>query len=176
LGKAERAAYGRRYPFEYDRPHALSIVGGYRFGPRFDIAVTGRVSSGFPRTPVVGLRVAAVEDVLDRNGNGDLTELVPERDAEGNLVYTTDYGGVENLNTARLPAYIRFDVRGTFTPGGPTGRWSVYFEVINVLNRDNALNFEPKLEHDPTSELPRLIETPSEAFPLLPSFGVRFRF
>jgi outer membrane receptor protein involved in Fe transport len=176
LGKAERESYGRKFPFEYDRLHALSIVGGYRLSPRFDIAVTGRLSSGFPRTPAVGLRVAAVEDVGDLNGNSNRAELVPEIDAGGHLVYTVDYGGVENLNTARLPWYVRFDVRGTWKPGGPSGRWAVYFEVINALNRENAFRLEPKLEHDPTSELPRMIEEPAEAFPLVPTFGVRFRF
>ncbi len=176
LGRAEREAYGQIYPFEYDRPHALSIVGSYRLGPRFDIAVTGRLASGFPRTPVLGLRVSAVEDVDRGEGSGTLPTLVPELDGAGNLVYTVDHGGVENLNRARLPLYIRFDVRGTFRPGGPSGRWEIYWEVINAFNRANALNFQANLTYDPTSDVPQLNEEPSEAFPLLPTFGVRLRF
>jgi hypothetical protein len=49
-------------------------------------------------------------------------------------------------------------------------------ELINCFNRDNAIALNNELEYDPSSELPRLVEVPSESFPLIPSFGVRFRF
>jgi hypothetical protein len=167
-GKAERDAYSRTYPMEYDRRHSVDLVGRYRFGPRFDLAATVRLASGFPYTPAVGLRVSSIED--------DRGMLVPERDAEGNLVYAADMGPVENLNTGRLPAYARVDLRATFRPGGFTGRWSIYAEVINLLNRDNAVRYETQLYHDPTSEFPGLLVEPNEGFPILPSAGVRFRF
>ena len=102
--------------------------------------------------------------------------LVFDTDIEGNYVYTTDLGGVENLNSSRLLFYARFDIRATYRPGGLTGRWSIYGELINAFNRDNAVSIENQLEYDPTSTLPRLVEVPSEGFPLIPSFGVRFRF
>ncbi len=168
LGKANQESYDQLFPFDYDRRHALNIVGRYRLSNRFDVAVTGRLASGFPRTAPLGLRVAAAED--------ERGMLVPEIDEKGNYVYTIDLGGVENLNTDRLPYYVRFDVRGTFRPGGLTGRWSLYVEVINVLNRDNAITLNNELVYDPGSELPRITEVPNEGFPLIPSFGVRFRF
>jgi hypothetical protein len=168
LGKAEREAYSRTYPLEYDRRHALSLAGRYRFGDRFDIALTARLASGFPYTPAVGLRVAADED--------ERGMLVPAVDPEGNLVYAADLGDVQNLNSGRMPLYARFDLRATFRPGGFTGRWSFYAEVINLFNRNNAVVLESWLVHDPTSDLPRLVEVPGEGFPLLPSAGVRFRF
>jgi hypothetical protein len=167
-GKAERDAYSRTYPMEYDRRHSLDLVGRYRFGPRFDLAATVRLASGFPYTPVVGLRVSAVED--------DRGMLVPETDSEGNLVYAADLGPVENLNTGRLPAYARVDLRATYRPGGLSGRWSIYAEVINLFNRDNAVRYETQLYHDPNSEFPGLLVEPNEGFPILPSAGVRFRF
>jgi hypothetical protein len=168
FGKAERDAYSRTYPLEYDRRHSFDLVGRYRWSERFDIALTARLASGFPYTAAVGVRVAATED--------DRGMLVPDTDPEGNLVYAADFGTIANLNTGRLPAYARVDLRATFRPGGFAGRWSFYVEAINLFNRDNAVRLETWLVHDPASEFPRIIVLPNEGFPLLPSAGVRFRF
>lgn len=168
FGIANRTAYGRNYPFEYDRRHALSLVGTYRFAPWLDVAVTARIASGFPRTPALGLRVAATEDARGR--------LVPERDTSGLLVYTVDAGGVENLNRARLPVFARVDVRTTFRPGGGAGRWELYVDVINALNRKNAGDIRSQLEYDAASDEPKIVEIHGAAIPLLPSFGLRVRF
>jgi hypothetical protein len=167
-GKSNQEAYDRIYPFDYDRRHAFNLVGRYRAGNRFDVALTARLASGFPWTPPVGLRVSAVED--------ERGMLVPELDREDNLVYTTDLAGVENLNSGRLPFYARFDIRATYRPGGLTGRWSIYFELINAFDRDNAVELQSELEHNPESVVPRLNQVPGAAFPRIPSFGVRFRF
>ena len=167
-GRAGRESYGRRYAFEYDRPHAFNAVGRYRLTSRWDLAATVRLASGFPHTPALGLRVAAVED--------DRGRLVPATDSSGDLQYTVDYGGVENLNSGRLPHYARVDVRGTYQRGGADGGWSFYIEVINLLGRDNAVVLEPRLHHEPGAELPRLSEAPSLGFPRVPTFGLRFRF
>jgi hypothetical protein len=176
LGKAERTSYGRSYPFEYDRRHALSLVANWRARRRLDVAVTARLASGFPRTPVAGLRVAERADTADRDADGNRTELVPWLDASGLPVYTIDLGGVSNLNSGRLPAFARVDLRATFFPGGRQGRWTLYLDVINVLNRDNAGQLDPQLVHDPGAEQPRLVEERLGGIPLLPSLGVRFRF
>jgi len=167
-GRAERESYGRRYAFEYDRPHAFNAVGRYRLTSRWDLAATVRLASGFSHTPALGLRVASVED--------DRGRLVPATDSAGNLQYTVDYGGVENLNSGRLPHYARVDFRATYQRGGADGGWSLYVEVINLLGRDNAITLEPRLQHDPGAELPRLSEVPSQGFPRVPTFGLRFRF
>ena len=167
-GRANRESYGRRYAFEYDRRHAFSAVGRYRVTSRWDLAGTARIASGFPHTAPVGLRVSAVED--------ERGKLVPGTDQDGNLIYTVDYGGVENLNSGRLPFYARVDLRATYRRGGPTSRWSLYIEVINLLGRDNPVELEPRLEHDPGSTMPRLFEVASQGFPRIPTFGFRFRF
>ena len=167
-GRAERDSYGRRYAFEYDRRHAFNAVGRYRLTSRWDLAATARIASGFPYTSPVGLRVAASENEAGR--------LVPETDRIGNLVYTVDYGGIENLNSSRLPVYARVDLRATYQPGGTLGRWSLYIEVINLLGRDNPIDLEPRLKHDPAADLPRLTEVPSQGLPRIPTFGFRLRF
>jgi hypothetical protein len=167
-GVARREEYGRTVPFDYDRRHAASVVGLWRLGPKWELGATLRAFSGFPRTGVVGLRVAADETPDGR--------LVPALDAEGRYVYETDKGGVANLNASRLPAFLRLDLRLSWKPRGEAGRWLLYLDVINATNRRNAGQIDARLEYDPASDRPRLIEERAAAIPLLPSFGVRFRF
>ena len=167
-GRADRETYGLRYPFEYDRRHAFNAVGQFRLATRWRVAATAQVATGFPYTPAVGVRVAADED---KNGR-----LVPARDTIGALVYAPDLGGLDNLQRGRLPAYARVDLRITSLRGTPPGRWSWYIEVINLLNRDNPVEFQTFLEHDPDSLTPRVLQNPTAGFPLIPSFGVRVRF
>ena len=167
---ARRDEYGLSSPFEYDRPHAATLVGSWRFGPKWDLAATLRAYSGFPRTPVLGLRVAAEKTEEGR--------YVPALDAEGRYVYETERGGVSNLNTARLPVFVRLDLRLSWKPRGAQGRWLLYLDVINATNRKNAGQITSTLEYDPISTVdqPRLVEKPDVAIPFLPSLGVRFRF
>jgi hypothetical protein len=169
-GVARRQEYGRTLPFEYDRRHAATLVGSWRFARRWEAGATLRAFSGFPRTPVLGLRVAAAEAADGR--------LVPALDAEGRYVYETTTGGVSNLGSARLPAFLRLDLRLSWRPGGDAGRWLVYLDVINATNRENAGQIDTRLEYDAASLLdrPRMVESRAAAIPLLPSLGVRFRF
>jgi hypothetical protein len=175
-GFATQHAYGRRLPLDYDRRHAFAAVAAFRASGKLELAATARVASGFPYTPVIGLRVSAVSDEADRDRDGNLTELVPERDANGLYVYTADRGDVSRLGGGRLPLFARVDVRASFRPKGPKGRWLFYLEVVNLLDRENVGAYEDSLAHDPGAEQPRLVQEPSQSLPLLPSFGIRFRF
>jgi len=175
-GRAERDAYGRRYAFEYDRRHAFATVMSYRFTSRWELASTVRVASGFPRTAPVGLMVAGAEDTSDADGDGITDEVVPGFDIDGRLVYAVDFGSVANLNRGRLPVFARVDMRATWRPLGVAGRWEMYAEVINVMNRKNAGAFEPRLEFDPNSDRPRIVEKRDQSIPRLPTVGLRFRF
>ncbi len=175
-GRTTRDAYGRRYDFEYDRRHAFTVVGAYRFTPRWELATTIRIASGFPRTAPLGVRVAAAEDAADRDGDGVTDELLPGRDAIGRLIYEVDFGHTANINEARLPVFARVDLRATWRPRGAAGRWELYAEVINLLNRRNAGALEARLEYDPNADQPRIVEEADQSIPLLPTVGIRFRF
>ncbi len=175
-GKAEREAYGRNYPFEYDRRHAFTMVSSYALTSRWGVAATTRIASGFPRTAPLGVRVAGREDALDLDGDGVTDEILPARDRRGLLEYGVDFGGVGNLNGARLPIFARVDGRLTWRPRGAAGRWELYAEVINMLNRKNAGALDPQLAYDATSDRPALVEKRDQAIPRLPTVGVRFRF
>jgi hypothetical protein len=91
-------------------------------------------------------------------------------------VYQPRYGGVSNFNSGRLPLFARLDLRFTCFPRGRRGRWQVYADVINVLDRANAEFIQPRLEHDPDGERPLLVQKPAGSIGILPSVGVRFRF
>ena len=173
-GKAEIDAYGGHRAFDYDRRHAVSLVGSFRATRLIELAGTVRVASGFPYTPVAGLRVAAA--AVPAGVAGEPDRYVPRRDALGLYVWTTDPGGVERLNTGRLPVFARVDVRVTFRPSWAGNRWQFYVEAINALNRKNASGIESTLEYDPAGDRPRLVTEPRGALPLLPSLGVRCRF
>ncbi len=172
-GHADIDAYGRRYPFDYDRRHALSVVTSARLTRLLQLAGTLRVASGFPYTPVQGLRVAAAA-IADANGN--TIAYVPQQDPGGLYVWTTNPGSVNSLNTGRLPIFARLDMRVTFRPSRSNNRWLFYIEVINALNRKNTGAYETKLEYDPASDRPRITQSPTASLPRIPSFGCRFTF
>ena len=175
-GRAIREAYGREYPFDYDRRHAFTAVGAFQLTPRWSIGTTARLASGFPYTAPRGVRVVSIEDLGDGDLDGNTKELVPRRDAAGLLVYAPDLGTVADLRNSRLPVFARLDLRVTWRPRATTGRWEVYVEALNLLNRGNASALDPRLEYDPTSDRPRVVEKPIGSIPLLPTIGVRFRF
>jgi TonB dependent receptor/TonB-dependent Receptor Plug Domain/Carboxypeptidase regulatory-like domain len=175
-GRGEREAYGQQFAFEYDRRHAFAAVVSYRFSPKWEVATTTRVASGFPRTAPLGVRVAATEDRRDRDRDGNRDELVPDIDAAGRPSYEINLGGVSNLYRARLPVFARSDLRITWRPRGATSRWELYAEVINVLDRKNAGALEPRLEYDAASDRPRIVEEADQSIPRLPTIGIRFRF
>jgi outer membrane receptor for ferrienterochelin and colicin len=170
FSRAFRESFGRTYPFDYDRRHALSLVASFRATRRLELATTVRVASGFPYTPALGLRVSAIQDP------NDAERLIPEADPAGNLVYTIDRGNLDNLNSARLPFYARVDARATYTPKWGRDHLRLYLDFINVLARDNAGVILSKLEHDPSSDRPRIVDTPDGAMPFLPSFGIHYTF
>jgi outer membrane receptor for ferrienterochelin and colicin len=172
-GRATVDSYGRTYPLDYDRRHALSVVSMLRLSRRLDLGATLRVASGFPETLPTGVRVASVP--APGAVEGAPGSLIPAQTSPGKYIWTIDNGGVENLNQKRLPVFARLDLRLTYRPS-PSSRWLFYFEAINALNRDNAGSLSASLLYDPTGDRPKLAFTPDGGLPLLPSFGLRVRF
>ena len=176
FGVAERTNYGRDYPFDYDRRHAISAVADLRVSHTVRVSAVARLASGFPYTPAIGLRVAATPDVLVLDGDGIVAELVPQRDATGLLVYEPDRGGVANMGTARLPFYGRLDTRLTYTPDWGRGRVWFYLDAINATRRRNAGTITTTLAHDPGADRPRMVNTPEGSMPFFPSLGIHVDF
>jgi hypothetical protein len=173
--RADQTAYGRTFAADYDRRHAFTLVANMRLNAVVDLAATMRAQSGFPYSPPVGVRVASEADVADIDRDGNRTELIPARNG-GLLGWTLDAGGVANLNSGRLPVFSRLDARITFRPRWMNSRWQFYVDVINVLNKDNATGYDARLEYDPGSDRPRIVNERQGSLPRLPSLGIRFRF
>jgi hypothetical protein len=169
-GKATIDEYGISRPFDYDRRHAVSLVSTLALTRRIDFGSTLRVAPGFPATTPIGVRVAA-DPAPDGSGR-----LVPAVDAQGRTVWTIDYGDVSNLDRSRLPVYARLDLRLTFKPSSAAGRWQLYFEVLNALNRKNVSQLQPELDYNPAGDQPTISYKSDSGLPLLPSFGFRYRF
>jgi hypothetical protein len=179
LLKTDREAFGVRSPFDYDRRHSLTVVAVLRPWPSVELSATARWSSGLPWTPALRTRVSAVADVDDRDGDGDRSELVPRRAFEGGrYAYDLDFGGLDNRNSARGPAYARLDMRLSMRPHGRDGRWTFYLDVINVLRRRNPTFLYSTVGVDPITQkgVVENGDNDGNALPLVPSLGVRFRF
>jgi hypothetical protein len=162
----EQEIYGRRVPFSYDRRHAVSLVWNWRAGARWEIAGTARAASGFPRTPPAGIRVAAREQG---------SALVPVTFGPNRFDLEVAPGGVAQFNSERFPMFARADLRMAYRPRGMTGRWQIYLEILNVLNRRNAWFMDANIVAGEAGGL-RLQEEPVGGLPRIPTFGVRFRF
>jgi hypothetical protein len=80
------------------------------------------------------------------------------------------------INSTRLPATARIDARLTVHPSTAAGRWTFYFDVINVLDRRNREAVFSDLVYDPASTRPRVDNSYGGGFPLLPTAGLRVRF
>lgn len=177
FGRAERTAYGLTQAFDYDRRHAVSAAARVRLGARLDLAATGRLSTGLPRTPVRGVRLALVTDAADVDGDGNRTEQIAQRDALGNPLFQPDLGGVANINSARLPHFARLDARLTYRPTWTGERWAFYLDLINVLGSKNITQIDSALFFDPTSDRPGIVERAQDTgIGFFPSFGIRFWF
>ncbi len=161
---ARRDEYGSSLPFEYDRPHAATLVGSWRFSPKWELAATLRAYSGFPRTPVRG----PARGRARRREEGRSCRLSTPRGATSTRRASA---GVSNLNSARLPVFVRLDLRAVVEAArGARAAGSLYLDVINATNRKNAGQIASTLEYDPVSTIdqPRLVEETAVAIPFLP--------
>ncbi len=177
FAKAQQSAYGVTYPADYDRRHAVSVSGNLRLGPRVDLTATGRWATGLPRTPVRGVRLALVADAGDADGDGLREERVPQRDAQGHVVFQPDFGGVAQLNSARLPRFGRLDALLTYRPSWSGERWAFYLDALNALNTKNVTQIDSALTLTPTSDRPGIVEVIQDhGLGFFPSVGIRFWF
>jgi hypothetical protein len=150
------------------------MVASFRMTRLLELATTFRAQSGFRHTPPLVVVPAAVGDPAAAAAG--VTRLVPQYDSFGLVIWEPAYGDTSNFNTARLPFYARLDLRLTFRPRWMNDRWQIYGEVVNLLNRDNTSSLNVRLVYAPGSDRPRITEGNGDALPLLPTFGLRYRF
>jgi hypothetical protein len=171
LAKADREAYGLTYPFDYDRRHALSVVADVRVSPRVTISTALQAATGFPVTVPNSVRVATQAGTT-ASGQPFVFPAV----GFATYVYEVDYGALSRINSSRLPATSRVDVRATLHPRDGIGHWTFYVDVINVLDHRNQLAVFSDLHYNPSGPRPIIVNSYGGGFPIIPSLGLKYRF
>lgn len=115
------------HPFDYDRPHLISLVGNYRFDDRWQAGLRFRYGSGRPYTPVASAWY----------------------DPQENRWFPVPGGH----NSDRYPAYHRLDVRLTRQYRFEAMELDVYLELLNVYNRSNVVHYEWSEDYSSRTEM-----------------------
>lgn len=138
---------GNWYNTAYDRTHDLSLTGSYKLNNKWRFGANFVYQTGRPTNYPSGQYV--FED--------NLVPVFVERNAE------------------RLPAYHRFDISATLTPGKNKNRkWKSewVFGVYNVYNRKNAASITFQRNEDTLQNE----ATKTSIFPVMPSITYNFKF
>lgn len=124
-------ATGESFPFSYDQPVIVNLVGLYKLNSRWEFGFKWSYHSGAPYTPVVG------------------TGLYP--DGRVRPIFG-------RINSERVPAYHRLDLRADarFSP-----RLTAYFELINAYNRRNLAGYSYNADYTQREEVRQLPILPS---------------
>jgi hypothetical protein len=166
FSKTTREAHGYSFPFDFDRPHALSATATGQLSRRLRLSATWLQASGFPTTPLPA-EVVFTHRLLP-DGTAD-----PIARPAGRLRAPNPAVRRQSLrNTERLGSYSRADVRATFST---LGRWEFYGEVINLFGTRNYL----QTIRIPSISGPEEFTTSNnvyENFERIPTFGVRVKF
>jgi hypothetical protein len=170
LAWTERSEYGRTLPFNFDQRHTLNVVLNYEVNNWFDIGIRFQYGSGFPITEPVGIKPRIT--LVDTNGDfiPDSPEIATRGESE-DVIFDTDFGGIENRYRSRKPAYHRLDVRFSAKADYWDLDWIFYLDVINVYNRANVVGYDYFVNDDLT-----LGREKNTMFPILPTLGFNVRF
>ena len=138
----------------FDRRHNINLVGSYSFGPRRDIEFNIRwnLGSGLPFTPTAGFFE------LETFGNGLTSDYTTNN---ANSVSTL----LGEFNSERLPFYHRLDI--TLKKQFKFQNKSILEVVLSVTNAYNRNNI---------FYVNRVTNDEIYQFPLLPSFGLSYKF
>ncbi len=103
------------HPFDFDRPHLISLVTNYRFGEHWQAGARFRYGSGKPYTPVAS--------AYYNPAAGHFLPVPGEH------------------NSDRYPDYSRLDIRITRHFDFETFDLDVYLELLNAYNRQNIIHY-----------------------------------
>ena len=156
LSNTTRTTTAQTYTPRFDRTHVLDLSASVALGSSGLFSVRGVIGSGQPYTPATGIVNPFYFDPLAGAWNAGAGRII-----------------AGDLNSARLPGYLRLDVatRKTWTAQwfGRETKLTPYLQIINVLNSRNALIADPQ----PYS-LPHIRFLPQ--LPVLPTFGLEWKF
>ncbi len=132
---------GRDFSYNYDQPVIINTVANYQWNDNWQIGFKWRYQSGQLITPLE----TAVQD------------------ADNPELYNPIYG---SLNSERLPAYHKLDVRADRTFNFTNWDMDLYVEVLNLYGRDNVIGYEYEgADYSKREEVTDL--------PMIISFGIK---
>ena len=171
--RAEDLLGGLWTPRQIDQRHTFNIDLATALGRHWQINLAWRYHSGRPTTPI-SLRAVEVEDPDDGGGGddeggGEEEDAAATSMAERATIYLPEYG---RLNSQRLEAYHRLDLRLSRAWALRRGRLTFFADVQNLYNRQNVAGFDVEFDDD----VPAIVAT-EESWPgLLASAGICWEF
>lgn len=138
----------REIPRQIDQTHTLNLLLSTRLPRSWSLSVAWRYHTGWPTTPVF------LEEGVDEEGEAELT-LVLGR-----------------LNSDRLPAYHRMDLRASREWERPSGRLTFFVDLQNVYDRSNLAGFDLDIDDEAGVLLKMREDWPG----IYPSVGVSWEF
>lgn len=134
---------GESFKYNYDQPWIVNLVSSHELNENWTLGVKWRYQSGQLITPVE----SAIQDPVN-----------PE-------LYHPVYG---ELNSERLPAYHKMDIRLDRDFHYSSWNMDLYIEVLNVYNRANVTDYEYEPDYKAKEDVTDL--------PLLVSVGIKATF
>lgn len=138
---------GESFAMDFDQPVNLTAVISYRASARWLFGAKWTYHSGSPYTPILNQK----------------NDPSPPTYPDGRIMPI--YG---EINSRRLPAYQRLDLRADRRVEYDTWTMNYYIELINAYNQKNVAGYR----YDPTT----YERTTVYQLPLIPSFGVQAEF
>lgn len=135
-------------PFNFDRPHAINVVGSYRFTGQWELSARWQYLSGAPYNVIEGGRF-----------NQNTGRYRPDSPTPVPVI---------NINNGRRPAFKQLDLRTDYDFRWDDWTLSAYLEVQNALNQENVQGFRYAPDFSSREEV--------MGTPIIPSFGIKAIF
>jgi hypothetical protein len=164
LSYALRDRDGKTTPFLFDQRHAMNVVANYRFAEKWDVGALFTLRSGRPYSEALGVKPRIIVGYL----NGVEYPAI-QTDKDGKVMLDVDYE--RDAFSGRMSLYHTLDVRVTTYPSWWGLNWSVYLDIQNVYNRENAQFVNYWID-----EFGSLKKRITFGIPLFPSLGFSVNF
>ena len=165
---------GRWVPRAFDQTHTVTADLAWRLGARWTANLAWRYHTGWPTTPVFVTEVEGPEEPEEPDG--------PEDPGDGSGGGTAGRAGAGEepelalvfgpLRSERLPVYHRLDLRVSRRWPVRRGELTLYADVQNLYDRENAGGVDVQLDEDA-----RVVASEPESWPgIVPSVGATWTF
>jgi len=164
--------FGGQFPFRYDRRHDISLVGKYKFNPKWSLNASWVYYTGNAVT-------LPTSSYITPNYNSKIqnNQVFPSPGLR--YSYPTSNGIVVSApfrNNYRLTNYHRFDLTASYLKTKKWGEWELIFGVTNLYNRMNPSYYYMTDEFDTnTGEISTKYYTKT-LFPIMPTLSYRIKF